>query len=421
LKILIFFGNLSLDYFNKIPPTSTDRPALPKKISMTDTDTSALDGKILSLNQKLKAAGLGLQIERRGTKLNLRGTFPPKPGSDRLRSSQQRLSLAYPATPAGLKQTDQQVKIIAAQLLQNSFDWKEYLPHGGKRLSQMELAEQIQAFQQAFTNHRDRIDNPAATKTTWTAAYAPYLRKLLTTAEQNPQLTLTENLYKAIDQIPRQARSRQLCCTALNAFAQFIKLDLPDPIKTRYGTYNNSVTKVRDLPTDSAIVAQWQGIPNPTWQFVYAIMATYGLRNHEVFFCNYDALRQGDSRIDVLSTTKTGSHEVWPFQPEWVEQFNLRQIQLPEINCDLTTTTLQRVGQRVTAQFRRYGIPFSPYDLRHAWAVRTIHFGLPDTVAAKMMGHSTAIHSRTYHQWMTRRDQEQAVAAALARHQVGKE
>jgi integrase len=386
---------------------------------MTDADLLALDGKILSLNQKFKAAGLGLQIERRGSKLNLRGTFPPKPGADRLRPSQQRLSLAYPATPPGLKQTEQQVKIIAAQLIQRSFDWKEYLPQaGGKRLSQMELAEQIQAFEQGFKTHRDRQANPASTQTTWTAAYKPYLNKLLTTAEQNPQLTLTESLYKAIDQIPRQARSRQLCCTALQAFAQFIQLDLPEPIKERYGTY--SATKVRDLPTDSAITAQWERIPNPAWQFVYAIMATYGLRNHEVFFCNYDALRQGDSRIDVLPSTKTGSHEVWPFQPEWVEQFNLRQIQLPEINCDLTTTTLQRVGQRVTAQFRRYGIPFSPYDLRHAWAVRTIHFGLPDTVAAKMMGHSTAIHSRTYHQWMTRRDQEQAVAAALARRHLGK-
>jgi integrase len=386
---------------------------------MADTDLIVLDSKILILNQKLKAAGLGLQIERRGAKLNLRGTFPPKPGSDRLRPSQQRLSLACPATLQGLKQADQQVKIVAAQLLQNSFDWKEYLPHsGGKRLSQMELAEQIQAFQTTFLSDPDRQTNPAATQTTWTAAYAPYLKKLLTTVEQNPQLTLTENLYKAIEQIPRQARSRQLCCTALNAFAQFLQLDLPEPIKNSYGTYSNSSTKLRDLPTDSDIIAQWERIPNPAWQFVYGIMATYGLRNHEVFFCNYEALKNGDTRIDVLSSTKTGSHEVWPFQPAWIEQFNLRQIQLPEINCDLTTTTLQRVGQRVTAQFRRYGIPFSPYDLRHAWAVRTIHYGLPDTVAAKMMGHSTMIHSRTYHQWMTRRDQEQAVAAALARHQA---
>jgi hypothetical protein len=32
-----------------------------------------------------------------------------------------------------------------------------------------------------------------------------------------------------------------------------------------------------------------------------------------------------------------------------------------------------------------------------------------------MMGHSVAIHTRTYHHWITRRDQQQAVDAALSR------
>ncbi len=97
--------------------------------------------------------------------------------------------------------------------------------------------------------------------------------------------------------------------------------------------------------------------------------------------------------------------------------FDLRSPQLPRINTDLSTTTLQRIGQRVNQQFRRYGIPFRPYDLRHAWAVRTIHYGLPDTVAARMMGHSVAIHTRTYHRWLTLRDQRQAVAQVLAARQ----
>ena len=47
--------------------------------------------------------------------------------------------------------------------------------------------------------------------------------------------------------------------------------------------------------------------------------------------------------------------------------------------------------------------------------MRTIHVGLPDTVAARMMGHSVGIHTRTYHHWITRRDQQQAVDAALLR------
>jgi integrase len=171
------------------------------------------------------------------------------------------------------------------------------------------------------------------------------------------------------------------------------------------------------LPDDEAILAAWQQIPNPAWKFVYGMMATFGLRNHEVFFCNYAGLKRGDKMIEVLPTTKTGSHQVWAFYPEWIDQFELRHIQLPEVETDLNKTTLQRIGQRVTAQFRRYGIEFSPYDLRHAWAVRTIHFGLPDTVAAKMMGHSVAVHTRTYHKWITERDHQQAVDAALRRMQ----
>jgi integrase len=192
-------------------------------------------------------------------------------------------------------------------------------------------------------------------------------------------------------------------------------LELPKDLKTLWGNYNNSQTQTRQLPSDEDIVAAWRMIPNPTWQFVYGIMATYGLRNHEVFFCNYAELAQGGTSIQVLPTTKTGSHEVWAFYPDWIETFQLRRQTLPAIQTDLSQTTLQRIGQRVTSQFRRYGIPFSPYNLRHAWAVRTIHFGLPDTVAARMMGHSVTVHTRTYHQWITHRDQQQAVETALSR------
>ena len=158
-------------------------------------------------------------------------------------------------------------------------------------------------------------------------------------------------------------------------------------------------------------------IPNPAWRLVYGLMATYGLRNHEVFFCDLSSLsRSGDRVIRVLSTTKTGEHQVWPFQPDWVDLFGLNVLStdfkaLPAIQTDLRVTTLQQVGRRVSEQFRRYALPITPYDLRHAWAVRTIHIGLPDTVAARMMGHSVAIHTRTYHHWITRRDQQQAAVS----------
>jgi integrase len=381
-----------------------------------DAGFEAVDGVIVQINQRLKVARLGIQIERRSTKLNLRATLPPRPDSSRVRPYQQRLSLGLPATKAGLKQAEQEAKVIAAQLIQNAFDWKTYRTFaGGKRLSQMDFAEQLQAFEQDFFSQPDRLKNPASTKTTWKTAYAPYLKKLAAIAQSHGQLTIAEAIYKTIDSTGINSRSRQICCTALDALAEFLNLELPRDLKTLWGSYGASEMQFRKLPTDEEILAIWETIPNPAWQFVYGVMATYGLRNHEVFFCDYSPLKENETRVQVLSTTKTGTHEVWAFYPEWIEEFGLQEVRLPAIETDLTKTTLQAIGQRVTAQFRRYQVPFSPYDLRHAWAVRTIHFGLSDTVAARMMGHSVAVHTRTYHQWISRRDQQQAVETALQR------
>ena len=53
-------------------------------------------------------------------------------------------------------------------------------------------------------------------------------------------------------------------------------------------------------------------------------MATYGLRNHEVFFCDVSCLKNdGDKILRVFPNTKTGEHQAWPFLPEWINLFGL--------------------------------------------------------------------------------------------------
>lgn len=373
--------------------------------------------QIAAANRRLKVGQLGLQIEQRGQRLSLRGTFPPKPDSDRLHPYQQRLSLGIPATPAGLKQIEQDAKVIAAQLITREFRWSDYqLTASGTRLSQVSLAEQLEAFEAYFFTQAGRSRQDSSNRSTWEKAYLPYLRQLLTTHRDRPRLTLPEAILATVKATRPNTRSRQLCCTALGAFADFLELSLPISLKDFWGNYGTGKTQARTLPSDAEILAILDRIPNPHWRFVYGLMATYGLRNHEVFFCDCTAMQAGDREapIRVLATTKTGEHEVWPFHPDWVDRLHLRDGELPPVNTDLSQTTLQRIGQQVSLQFRRYDIPFKPYDLRHAWAVRTIHVGLPDTVAARMMGHSVAIHTRTYHRWISHRDQAAAVRQALA-------
>jgi len=385
-------------------------------------------------NGLLAAEGCALRLEIRGGRLGLRGPLPDRLGGGQARV--QRLSLGLTASPTGLTIALERLARLRQELASGRFQWHEWkrasssAVEGGAAgvgsiaggLAFRPLAEQLEAFEVAFRNDPKRRRRPAGSRSTWAAAYRPYLRRLAAyAAEQQPGRLDADLLVEVLESYELSSRSRQQCGVALAALARHLKLELPDDWRDRAAGYGLHLTRFRPLPTDSQILELVLQIPNPRWRLAYGLMATYGLRNHEVFFCDGSALAPGADRVlRVLPTSKTGEHQVWPFQPEWIDHFDLERLgrdpkALPIVNLDLRRTTLQQVGRRVAEQFRRYGLPITPYDLRHAWAVRTIHIGLPDTVAARMMGHSVAIHTRTYHHWITRRDQQQAVDAALAR------
>ena len=381
-------------------------------------------------NAALASIGIGLRIECRGRRLNLRGLLPgrEKPGQ----RSVQRLSLGLENDRDGLREAEQIARVIDAQLKRGQFRWEQWIKAPAQTATTSSatagnrhlLDQQLQTFEQAFFADPRRRRSPAGSRTTWTGAYNPYLRRLRTLAGKDTGRIGAKLLLQTLHSYPDGSRSRQQCSTALGSLARHLELELPENWRAEAAGYGLHRARFRQLPSDQQILESILRIPNPRWRLAYGLMATYGLRNHEVFFSDLSALSDaGDRVIRVLPTTKTGEHQVWPFNPDWVERFDLLKLgqepqALPVITTDLGTTTLQQVGRRVTEQFRRYDLSLTPYDLRHAWAVRTIHIGLPDTVSARMMGHSVAIHTRTYHHWITRRDQQQAVDAALARQQA---
>ncbi len=387
------------------------------------------DTALSATNAALAQEGIRLRVERRGQKLNLRGRLPCRQQPNKWKT--QRLSLGLLADTNGLKEAERIVQLVALQLHRKHFEWDQWLPkqkvgqpqqeQGSTKTSEHSLDHNLTAFQTAFFEDPRRRRSPAGSRSTWSGAYQPYMRRLKTLAQENNSPLSPALLLLTLNSYPDGSRSRQQCSTALGALARHQNLQLPDEWRAEASGYGLHRARFRQLPSDSLILESILRIPNPSWQLVYGLMATYGLRNHEVFFTDVSALASnGDRVIRVLPTTKTGEHQVWPFHPEWVDHFNLTRLGasdsvLPPVCTDLRRTTLQQVGRRVAEQFRRYELPLTPYDLRHAWAVRTIHIGLPDTVAARMMGHSVAIHTRTYHHWITRRDQQQAVDAALAR------
>ena len=390
-----------------------------------------IESALAEQNAVLCAAGIGLRLEKRGERLGLRGPLPCRQG--RAAHPVQRISLGLPATTEGLEQAKAQLKEVLRQLQHQCFDWSLWArpskpsakqrpeTNGPRCQDRGGFTPVLQDFEAAFFSDPRRRRNPSGAKTTWSSAYSPYLRRMAAMAEAAGRPLDRRLFEEVLESYEPTSRSRQQCGTALAALARHRAVALPDNWSERAAGYGLHAAQFRRLPSDSQIVQGIEQVPNPGWRLAYGLMATYGLRNHEVFFCDLSALAPGGDRvIRVLPTSKTGEHQVWPFQPDWVERFGLEQLGeapqlLPKVSTDLRRTTLQQVGRRVAEQFHRYGLSHTPYDLRHAWAVRTIHIGLPDTVSARMMGHSVAIHTRTYHHWITRRDQQQAVDTALAR------
>ena len=378
--------------------------------------------KLLDINQDLESKGINLRIEKRGKVLNIRGSLPDKKSHNL--SKVQRISLKLPYNINGLEEAIKAIELIDFQLKKNQFCWSNWIKEKSistTKTNKTEVSYEIESFKKQFFADTSRSKSEAGMLSTWQSAYKPYLKRLIGASQKSTLKLNEELLLKILLSYKENSRSRKQCGIVLSALARHLQVELPENWKQLQSGYGIHESKFRELPSDEQIINSFHLIPNPKWRFVFGLMATYGLRNHEVFFSDLSCLKKGGDKIlRVFPNTKTGEHQVWPFHPEWVGLFELDNITdtsdlLPDIKTDLKETTLQHIGRRVSEQFRRYKISFTPYDLRHAWAVRTILIGLPNTVAAKMMGHSVSIHTKTYHHWITRRDQQIAVDSALSR------
>ena len=378
------------------------------------------------INRKFLIKGSKLKIEKRGGKLNIRGSLPSKENKNIQKV--QRISLGIDADIDGLEEAKKKLQLINLQLELNQFKWRDWITSSiqeGNKTYEFFIKE-ISEFEKKFFKEQRNEHLNSARKSTWNSSYKPYIKRMINIYKKNDNKDINHIFLRTLKSYQEGSRSRKQCGTSLNVFANFLKLSLPSEWKSLSRGYGIKKASYRDLPDDNLIEELWRNIPNKSWQYVFGLMATYGLRNHEVFFCDLSALKNnGDKILRVLPTTKTGEHQVWPFHPKWVDLFQLSSLGndpslLPKINRDLSQTTLQNIGKRITDQFNRYGIRIRPYDLRHAWAVRTIFYDLPDTVAARMMGHSVSLHNQTYHHWITKRDQQKAVNNALLKF-AGKE
>ena len=180
-----------------------------------------------------------LRIERRGQTLGLRGRLPRRDGAG---FQVQRLSLGFKADGTGPEAAVQQLHQTCGDLASGRFRGSVELLH-----------QALGRFKDAFDADPVRSRNPAGQRSTWATAYWPYLRRLVLMQEQQQRPLGQELLLQTPEDYQLASRSRQQCGTVLGALARQEGIPLPEDWSKRSGGY--------------------------------------GLRNHEVFFCDCSALR----------------------------------------------------------------------------------------------------------------------------------
>lgn len=344
------------------------------------------------LNDRLKAAKIGVTVRCRGNRLYLRATLPPQPGETEWK--QRDIALGSYANPVGLKRAEAEAWKLSGQLAFKEFNWNDWLKP--KKPASDTVSAWVELYETEYFIRRAR--NPK-TETTWETEYAQVFRQL----PPNAPLTL-ELLRSTIEATAPDTRTRKRYCMALSKLAEFAGIDLNvQPLRGKYGSKGAKRVYPRDLPSDKEI-SEWRDriyAKSESWGYAFGLMACYGLRNHELFYIDLEKLKESPvlSIIDHDdgNSAKTGERRVWAVYPEWWDRWQLWNVSLlPQV----TGRNNRELGHRVTAAFRRYGFR-NPYNLRHRWAVRTIEFGLPVELAAQQMGHSYKEHTNTYHYWIT--------------------
>jgi integrase len=336
---------------------------------------------IEEVNKRLKSGKVGVMVAIRGDRLSLRATFPPKPGIEKS-PHQQYLALGIYANPAGLQQAEAEAKRIGGMLAQGKFNWSEYL---GEELRPVGSAQSwITKFE---TDYYARKGKSPITECTWKSDYLPAWKLL--EGELTP-----ESIVDAIAKVPVNTRKRKLMCEKLASLAKFAGLVVD--LKPYIGNYGLEKSQPRHIPTTLEIEASRELFAaKPDWQWAYGVLAAYGLRPHEVFFCKIDPTYP---HILKVFEGKTGYREVYPYHVRWAVSWELwNQPKMP----DSQAKTLKVHGQRICKVFARRNLTFTAYCLRHAYCIRlATEYKIPVAIAANWAGHEPGVYLKIYQRWI---------------------
>ncbi len=383
------------------------------------------------VNQRLKSAKTKVSIRESNGSLQLRATLPIKPGDKDKKGNgrkQYNLSLNIPGNLDGLKTAEEEAYELGKLIARKTFKWKDrYLGNEAIRKDFKTIGELLKKFEEEYFKTHKRT-----TKSEHTFYYYFTRTKRYTNSQD---MAIAENLIGAIEKIDKEW-ARYNAARAISAFCATFKIEIDLSKYSKMPEHNS-----RKIPTDAEIstgfikFADYLNTRNKQvnqnvkdswqlWRWIYGMLAVYGLRPRELFINpNVDwwlSEENADMTWKVDRDCKTGEREALPLYKQWIADFDLRNPKYSEMLIDAIDKKDQKnhaqitaLTQRVSWWFRKIGLDFKPYDLRHAWAIRAHILGIPIKAAADNLGHSVQVHTQTYQRWFSLDMRKLAIDTAL--------
>ncbi|WP_082803752.1 site-specific integrase [Anabaena sp. 4-3] len=385
------------------------------------------------VNLRLKSAKTKVTIRESHGSLQLRATLPIKPGDKDSRGTgrkQYNLSLNIPANLDGLKTAEEEAYELGKLIARKTFEWNDkYLSKEATKKDVITIGELLEKFEEEYFKTHKRT-----TKSEHTFFYY-FSRTQRYTNSQD--LATAENFISSIQQIDKEW-ARYNAVRAISAFCQTFNIDIDLSQYSKMPERNS-----RNIPTDAEIttgISKFEEYLNirgnqvnqdvkdswQLWRWTYGMLAVFGLRPREIFinpdidwWLSSDNL---DFTWKVHKDCKTGERQALPLHKEWIDQFDLRNPKYLEMLATAISkkdknnhAEITALTQRVSWWFRKIGLDFKPYDLRHAWAIRAHILGIPIKAAADNLGHSVQVHTQTYQRWFSLDMRKLAINQALTK------
>ncbi|MEM7713385.1 MAG: site-specific integrase [Cyanobacteria bacterium P01_A01_bin.68] len=409
------------------------------KIKATDLDyQEVFQQKLIEANSNLKRDRVRVSIKQTGLSLQLRATLPLKPDDSHPSGKSKKqydLSLGIPANKNGLKTAIEESYELGKLIARHTFVWNEkYL---GIRIKEKNKNQQrIKTIGELLDNFEEKYYQNRQKTITSQNTFINYISVI----KRNFLLTdlATKDNFESVINSCRGNKKNELIAVS-SVLIKTFELEFTLDVK------RDKVTpKFRDIPDDQKIIDSYQlfekfalnrkntNICDATetwemWRWVYGMLATFGLRPRELFVkpdINWWISEQNtDSTWKVDKDTKTGYREVIPFVPEWIELFDLKNpraltILEKKISQIKSVQHINWMRRDISRWFRKIGIEFQPYDLRHACAIRSHLQAIPIKAAADNLGHTVDEHTRTYQRWFGIENRKKAFGEVIGQKSV---